>query len=175
MVNYKKIREEIRNLKNINDVVSFVKVHYSKLTRQDRAKIFNEVIQDRQIDLEKFKFSLRLSIELSFIFISYNNKFMGILRKRKFSLEEEKEVFIIIVEKIYELTWSKNLENNELEKNDLRRYLSYKYDYPSINIYEYYKLFKYFDELSEDIYSLSIYRNFYKLIILAASKENLEV
>ncbi|MDU2680617.1 MAG: hypothetical protein E7C50_01910 [Clostridium sp.] len=175
MVNYKKNREEIRNLKNINDVVSFAKVHYSKLTRQDRAKIFNEVIQDRQIDLEKFKFSLRLSIELSFIFISYNNKFMGIFRKRKFSLGEEKEVFIIIVEKIYELTWSKNLENNEFEKNDLRRYLSYKYDYPSINIYEYYKLFKYFDELSEDIYGLSIYRNFYKLIILAASKENLYI
>ena len=100
---------------------------------------------------------------------------MGIFRKRKFSLEEEKEVFIIIVEKIYELTWSKNLENNEFEKNDLRRYLSYKYDYPSINIYEYYKLFKYFDELSKDIYGLSIYRNFYKLIILAASKENLYI
>lgn len=154
MVNYKKIIEEIRNFKNIDDVVSFAKVHYSNLTRQDRAKIFNEFIQDRQIDLKKFKCSLRLPIELNLIFISYKNKFIRIFGKCKFSLVEEKELFIIIVEKIYELTWSKNLENNEFEKNDLRRYLSYKYDYPSINIYEYYKLFKYFDELSEDIYGL---------------------
>ncbi|OAA91880.1 hypothetical protein WY13_00282 [Clostridium ljungdahlii] len=58
----------------------------------------------------------------------------------------------------------KKLDNNEFEKNDFRRYLSYKYDHPSINIYEYFKLFKYFDELSEDIYDLSIYKNFYELI-----------
>ncbi|AIY79365.1 hypothetical protein U728_918 [Clostridium botulinum 202F] len=175
MVDYKIMREEIRKFKNKNDVIRFAKEHYSKLTRADRAKIFNEVIQDRQIDLKKFRFSLRLSIEISCIFISYKTNFMRIFSKYKFSLEEEKEIFIIIVEKIYELGWSKKLDNNEIEKNDLRRYLSYKYDYPSINIYEYFKLFKCFDKLSEDIYGLSIYRNFYELIILVASKENLYI
>lgn|GEM_PF-4061489 len=69
----------------------------------------------------------------------------------------------------------KQLDDNEFEKNDFRRYLNYKYDYPSIHIYEYFKLFKYFEELSEDIYGLSIYRNFYQLIILLAPKENLYV
>lgn len=175
MVNYKRMREKIRRLKNINDVIKFAKGHYSKLTRADRGKIFNEVIQDRQIYLEKFGFSLRLSIELSCLFISYRTNFMKIFMKYKFSLAEEKEIFIIIVEKIYELGWSTKIDNNKFEKNDLRRYLSYKYDFPDINIYEYFKLFKYFDELSEDIYGLSIYRNFYKLIILVASKGNLYI
>lgn len=175
MVNYKRMREEIRKFKNINDVIRFAKVHYSRLTRADRAKIFNEIIQDRQTYSEKFGFSLRLSIEISCIFILYKTNFMRIFSKHKFSLMEEKEIFIIIVEKIYELGWSKKLDNNEFEKNDFRRYLSYKYDYPSINIYEYFKLFKYFDELSEDIYGLSIYKNFYELIILVASKENLYI
>ena len=175
MVNYKRMREEIKAFNNINDVIRFVKVHYSKLTRSDRAKIFNEVIQDRQIYLEKFKFSLRLSIEISCIFILYKTKFMRRFSKYKFILDEEKEIFIVIVEKIYELDWQKKLDNNEIEKNDFRRYLSYKYDYPSINIYEYFKLFKYFDELSEDIYGLSIYKIFYELIILVASKENLYI
>ncbi|EOP29441.1 hypothetical protein IIS_05117 [Bacillus cereus VD131] len=58
---YKRMREETRELKNINDVIKFAKLHYRKLTREDRAKIFNEAIQDRQINLEEFKFSLRLS------------------------------------------------------------------------------------------------------------------
>lgn len=175
MINYKRLSEEITECKNINDVIMFSKVHYSKLTRTDRAKIFNKVIQDRQIYLEKFKFSLRLSIELSCIFILYKTNFMRIFSKYKFSLVEEKKIFIIIVEKIYELDCSKKIDNNEYEKNDFRRYLSYKYDYPSINAYEYFKLFKYFDELSEDIYGLSIYKNFYELIILVASKENLYI
>lgn len=100
---------------------------------------------------------------------------MRIFSKYKFNLAEEKEIFIIIVEKVYELGWSKKLDNNEFEKNDFKRYLSYKYDYPSINIYEYFKLFKYFNELSEDIYDLSIYKNFYELIVLVASKENLYI
>lgn len=175
MINYKRIREKISNFKNIKDVFYFTKVHYSKLTRREKAEIFNEVIKDRQIDLKKFEFSLRLSIELSCIFISYNTKVMRIFSKYKFSLEEEKEIFISIIEKIYELNWSKKLDDKEFKKKDLRRYLSYKYDYPSINIYEYFKLFQYFDELCEDIYGLSIYRNFYKLLILVASKENLYI
>lgn len=175
MVDYKRMREKIRKFKNISDVISFVNVHYSKLTRAYRAEIFNEVIQDRQVDLEKFKFPLRLSIELSWIFLSYKTSFMRTFIKYKFSLAEEKEIFIIIVEKIYELDWSKRLDNNEFERNNFRRYLAYKYDYPSIHIFEYFKLFKYFEELSEDIYGLSIYRNFYKLIILLASKENLYI
>lgn len=175
MVNYERMREEIRKFKNINDIIRFAKVHYSKLARAYRAKIFNEVIQDRQIYLEEFGFSLRLSIEISCIFILYKTNFMRIFSKYKFSLSEEKEIFILIVEKIYELGWSKKLDNNDFEQNDFRRYLSYKYDYPSINAYEYFKLFKYFDELSEDIYGLSIYKNYYELVILVASKENLYI
>ncbi|MBU3130275.1 hypothetical protein [Clostridium tagluense] len=175
MVEYKRMREEIRKFKNINDVIRFAKVHYSKSTRSYRAKIFNEVIQNRQVNLERFEFSLRLSIELSCIFISYKTNFMRRFIKYKFSLAEEKEIFIIIVEKIYELEWSKQLDNNEFEKNDFRRYLAYKYDYPYIHIYEYFRLFKYFEELSEDTYGLSICRNFYELIILLASKENLYI
>ncbi|HFJ9459152.1 hypothetical protein COJ16_10170 [Bacillus cereus] len=173
MMDYKRMREEIRELKNINDVIRFAKLHYRKLTREDRAKIFNEVIQDRQINLEEFKFSLRLSVELSCIFISYKTNFVRIFSKRKFDLAAEKEIFIIIVEKINELDWLNQLNNNEFVENDFRRYLNYKYDYPSIDVYGYFNLFKYFEKLSEEIYGLSIHKNFYELLILLASKENL--
>ncbi|WP_255300067.1 hypothetical protein [Bacillus thuringiensis] len=91
MVNYKRMREEIGKLKNKNDMIALAKVHYRKLTRADRAKIFNEVIQDRQTNLEKFKFSLRLSIELSCIFISYKTNLVRVFSKHKFSLAEEIE------------------------------------------------------------------------------------
>lgn len=174
MVYYKRIREEIRKHKNINDVFKFAKVHYRRLTKAYRAQIFNEVIQDKQLNSERFKFSLRLAIELSYIFISYKTNIISrTFSKYKFSLAEEKELFIVIIEKIFELDWLKQLNKNEFEQNDFRRYLSYKYDYPSIHIYQYFKLFQYLDELSEEIYGLSIYRNFYELIILVASKENL--
>ncbi|OAA88607.1 hypothetical protein WY13_01802 [Clostridium ljungdahlii] len=112
MFNYKRMREEIKKFKNINDVIRFAKVHYSKLTRADRAEVFNEVIQDRQIYVEKFRFSLRLSIELSFIFMLYKINSIRIFSKYKFSLAEEKEIFKIIVEKIYELGWSKKWFNH---------------------------------------------------------------
>ncbi len=175
VVKYKRLKEEIKNLKKINDVIRFSELYYRKLPREYRAKIFNGVIQDRQLNLEKFKFSLRLSVELSYIFISYKTNIMSIFNKYNFNLSEEKELFIVIVEKIYELDWLKNLNENKFENNDFKRYLNYKYDYPSINIYEYFKLFKYFDELSNDIYGLSIYKNFYILIILLASTEKLYV
>lgn len=175
MVDYKRIREEIGKFKNIDNVIRFAKVHYRKLTRVYRAKIFNEVIQDKQINLEEYKFSLRLSVELSCLFISYNNSIIRTFSKCKSNLAEEKNIFITIVEKIFELDWLNQLDNNDLEKKDFRRYLNYKYDYPSIHAYEYFKLFQYLDELSEDIYGLSINRNFYELIMLLASKENLYV
>jgi hypothetical protein len=173
--NYQRKRQEVSKFKNINDGIRFSKVHYRKLARRDRARIFNEVIQDSQINPDKYEFSLRLAVELSCIFMSFKTNFIRALSKNKFSLAEEKEIFISMVEKNYELDWTKKLENNDLENNDLNRYLSYKYDYPSINIYEYYKLFEYFDELSKDIYGLSIYRNFYELLTLIASKENLYI
>ncbi|WP_406904130.1 hypothetical protein [Bacillus cereus] len=174
-MDYKRMREEIRELKDINDVFRFAKLHYRKLPKEDRAKIFNEVIQDRQINLEEFKFSLRLSVELSCIFILYKTNFVRIFSKCKFNLAEEKEIFIIIVEKISELDWLNQLENNEFEENDFRRYLNYKYDYPSINAYSYFRLFKYFEGLSEEIYGLSIHNNFNDLLILLASTENLYI
>lgn len=174
-IDYKGLKEEIKNFKNINDVINFAKIHYSKLTREYRAKIFNGVIQDKQLNPVQFKYSLRLSIELSYIFISYKSNFIRLFSNYYPNLMKEKEVFIIIVEKIYELDCLKQQNSNELEENDLKRYLNYKYDYTSINAYEYYKIFEYFDELSEDIYGLSIYRNFSKLFILLVSTKNLYI
>lgn len=175
MTDYKRAKEEINSYTDIAEVIRFAKLHYRKLNRAERAQIFNQVIQDRQVNLEKFNFSLRLSVELSSIFISYKTNIMRTFGKGKFDLAAEKEIFIIIIEKISELDWSKQVINNGLERNDLRRYLNYTYDYPSIHVYEYFKLFQYFEELLEDIYGLSINRNFYNLFILVASTKNLYV
>lgn len=175
MVDYKKVKEEIKGFNDIAELIRFAKLHYKKIARVDRAQVFNEVIQDRQMDLETFKFSLRLSVELSYIFISYNTNIMKAFNKYKFNLVAEKEIFIMIIDKIFELDWSKRVSDNVLESDDLRRYLNYKYDYPSIHVYEYFKLFQYFEELSEDIYSLSINKNFYKLLILVTSTKNLYI
>ncbi|RHW32351.1 hypothetical protein [Oceanobacillus profundus] len=173
MADYKKIMEEINSYTDIAEVIRFAKIHYRKLNRIERAQIFNQVIQDRQKDSEEFNFSLRLSVELSSMFILYKTNIMT-FGKCKFDLAAEKEIFIIIIEKIYHLE-SKKVINNGLERNDFRRYFNYKYDYPSIHAYEYFKLFQYFDELSEDIYGLSVNRNFYNLLILLASTNNLYI
>ncbi|MDU2148124.1 MAG: hypothetical protein E7E58_08990 [Paeniclostridium sordellii] len=174
-IDYKGLKKEIKNLKNINDVIKFAKIHYSKLTREYRAKIFNGVIQDKQLNSVQFKYSLRLLIELSYIFISYKSNFIRIFNNCSHNLREEKDIFISIGEKIYELDCLNQANNNKFEENDLKRYLNYKYDYTSINAYEYYKIFEYFDELSEDIYGLSMYRNFSKLFILLVSTKNLYI
>lgn len=170
-----RLKEEIKKFENINNVISFAKLHYINFKREDRAKIFNQCIQDRQLYLEKFGFSLRLSIELSCIFISYKPKFRRRFSEYKFNLDKEKEIFIAIVEKIYELDCSKQVSTSNFEEKDLRRYLNYKYDYPSINAYEYFELFKYFNELSEDIYGISTYKNFYDLLLLTTSTQNLYI
>lgn len=163
---YNKLKEKIKKFETINDVINFAKLHYINFKREHRAKIFNESILDRQFCLGKFGFSLRLSIDLSYIFISYKPKFRSRFSEYKFNLEKEKEIFICIVEKIYKLDWSKQVCISNFGEHDHRRYFNYKYDYPSIHAYEYFELFKYFDELSEDIYGVSIYRNFSKLIFL---------
>ncbi|MEW4024716.1 hypothetical protein AB4Y69_03630 [Bacillus sp. YAF8] len=175
MTDLKKIMEVINRCTDIAEVIRFAKIHYRKLNRTERALIFNQVIQDRQVNLERFNFSLRLSVELSSIFISYKTNIIKTLGKYKFDLATEKEIFIIIIEKIYELDWSKKVINNGFERNNFRRYFNYKYDYPSIHLYEYFKLFQYFETLSEDIYGISIKRNFYNLIILLSSTKNLYI
>ena len=174
-IDYRRLKEEIKKLENIDAVINFAKLHYINLKREYKGRIFNESIQDRQVNLEKFGFSLRLSIELSCIFISYKTKFRRRFSEYEFNLAEEKKIFITIVEKIYELDCLKQVGINKFEENDFKRYLNYKYDYPSINLYEYFKLFKYFDELSKGIYGISIYRNFSKLIILLASTQHLYI
>lgn len=175
MADHKKIREEIKSYTEIAEVIRFTKLHYIKLNRVERAQIFNQVIQERLENLEKYNFSLRLSVELSCIFISYKTNIMRKFGNYKFDLAAEKEIFINIIEKIYELDCSKKVINNGLERNNFRRYFNYKYDYPSIHVYEYFKLFQYLEELSEDIYGVSINRNFYNLLILLASKKNLYI
>lgn len=175
MADYKKNIEEINSYTDIAEVIRFAKIHYRKLNRAERAQIFNQVIQDRQVNLERFNFSLRLSVELSYIFISYKTNIMRTFGKCKFDLAAEKEIFINIIEKIYELDCLKIVINNGLESNEFRRYFNYKYDYPSIHVYEYFKLFQYLEALSEDIYGVSINRNFYNLLIFLASTKNLYI
>lgn len=48
MVDYKKVKEEIKGFNDIAELIRFAKLHYKKIARVDRAQVFNEVIQDRQ-------------------------------------------------------------------------------------------------------------------------------
>lgn len=173
MTNYKRAMEKINKYEDVSEVIKFAKLHYKRINRVERAQIFNQVIQDRQVNLEKFDFSLRLAVELSSLFMVYKTNIMSILCQ--FDLDKEKEIFIHIIKKIFELDSSKQVFNNKLERNYLSRYLNYKYDYPSIHVYEYFKLFQYFEELSDDIYGLSINRNFFTFLIFVASTEDLYI
>ncbi|WP_100401313.1 hypothetical protein [Bacillus sp. FJAT-42315] len=175
MINYKRARKKINNYEDVAEVIKFAKLHYRKFNREEKAQIFNQVIQDRQVKVEEFDFSLRLAVELSSIFIVYKTNVMRIFVKCQFDLDKEKEIFILIIKKIFELDSSKQVFNNKLGRNYLGRYLNYKYDYPSIHVYEYFKLFQYFEELSDEIYGLSIKENFYTFLIFLASTENLYI
>ncbi|HFK1511930.1 TPA: hypothetical protein ACNHAY_004639 [Bacillus paranthracis] len=175
MINYKRAKEKINNYEGVAEVIEFAKLHYRKFNREERAQIFNQVIQDRHVNVEEFNFSLRLAVELSSIFMVYKTNAMRFLVKCQFDLDKEKEIFKLIIKKIFELDSSQQVFNNKLERNYLKRYLNYKYDYPSIHVYEYFKLFQYFEELCEDIYGLSIKRNFYTFLIFVSSTEDLYI
>lgn len=175
MINYKRAKEKINNYEGVAEIIEFAKLHYRKFNREERAQIFNQVIQDRHVNVEEFNFSLRLAVELSSIFMVYKTNAMRFLVKCQFDLDKEKEIFKLIIKKIFELDSSQQVFNNKLERNYLKRYLNYKYDYPSIHVYEYFKLFQYFEELCEDIYGLSIKRNFYTFLIFVSSTEDLYI
>ncbi|WP_446936445.1 hypothetical protein [Lysinibacillus fusiformis] len=168
-MDYKKAGKKIKNYKNLTQIFNFAKLYYRKFNREEKAQIFNRVIQDRLMKAEDYNFSLRLAVELSSIFMVYKTNIISKFIRARFNLDKEKEIFIHIINKIFELdTFNKELK-------DLKRYMNYKYDYPSIHAYEYYNLLKYFDDLSNEIYGLSIKGNFYILLLFVASPDNLYI
>ncbi|MDT1958401.1 hypothetical protein MX629_08210 [Carnobacterium divergens] len=164
--------ESIQMANSIEVLLEISKRYYSKIPISQRSLVFNQVIFQRKLEPEDDQLSLKLAMNLSFLFMTYPVK-MSIRERlfKKINVESEFGVFRLFIQKMYQLYLEQQIEQSE---GDLfTTYLNYHFHFPSIAVGDYLELFKLFDKISKKIYGFSIY-NLAGVLLFFTSNTNID-
>lgn len=164
--------KSIQRANSIEELLEVSKKYYSKISIFHRSLIFNQIIFQRKLEPEDDQLSLKLAMNLSFLFMIYPVK-MSIRERlfKKINVEFELGVFRIFIQKNYQLYLEQQTEQSEGEL--FTTYLNYHFHFPSISVGEYLELFGLFDKISKKIYGFSIY-NLAKIILFFTSNTSID-
>lgn len=158
--------EQLKEIFESRDVENYLlgaKKHYTEISIIDRARIFNNLITARNFGEESVsRNSLKLMVNLSFIFMLFPEKLSRFrrLKRKKIDIQNEGNIFFSFVYRIEELIRMKMGQEIDTSKITFRAFFSDNFDYSSITTGEYINLFKLYDEVSKEKYKLSLYDNF---------------
>lgn len=159
--------KSIQRVDSIEELLMVSKKYYSKISIFHRSLIFNQIIFQRKLEPEDDQISLKLAMNLSFLFMMYPIKMsIGVHLFKKINVESEFVVFRLFIQKFYQLYLEQQTEQSEGEL--FTTYLNYHFHFPSISVGDYLELFGLFDKISEKIYGFSIY-NLAKILLFFTS------
>ncbi|MCC2929871.1 MULTISPECIES: nuclease-related domain-containing protein [Bacillus] len=156
---YKKLEKLISITNDLNDIINIAKNHYKLLNFKEFTNIINMVIYKRKCFPDNYIFSLKLAVNLAVLFgsMTIDNGFICKVRKKDLKLEES--IFINFINRVYDLYVHEQTKmSKEIESVSFKAYMTYHFDFSSISISQYLKLFKLFDTVSNKVYGFSIYK-----------------
>lgn len=106
--------KSIQRVDSIEELLMVSKKYYSKISIFHRSLIFNQIIFQRKLEPEDDQISLKLAMNLSFLFMMYPIKMsIGVHLFKKINVESEFVVFRLFIQKFYQLYLEQQTEQSE--------------------------------------------------------------